>query len=214
MTTTPVKKTTAKKPPAVKPPEATQHTYRGQRVGYLRVSSTDQTTARQLDGEPLDASFEDKVSGSTADRPQLQAALKHCRKGDTLVVHSMDRLARNLTDLKAIIESLTGKGVSVEFVKERQTFRADQKDPMATLMLHLLGAVAEFERDLIKERQREGIAIAKAKGVYKGRAPKLTTEKAQELRAKDAANGGKGRAGLAREFGISRETLYQYLNVA
>lgn len=214
MNTTAAKKATNKKTPAVKPPEATASTYRGQRVGYLRVSSTDQTTARQLDGMALDATFEDKVSGATADRPQLQAALKHCRKGDTLVVHSMDRLARNLTDLKGIIEGLTGRGVTVEFIKERQTFRPDQEDPMATLMLHLLGAVAQFERDLIKDRQREGIAIAKARGVYKGRAPKLSPEKAQELRAKDAANGGKGRAGLAREFGISRETLYQYLSVA
>jgi len=123
----------------------------------------------------------------------------------------MDRLARNLGDLKGLIDDLTKRGVSVEFIKERQTFRPDKEDPMATLMLHLLGAVAQFERDLIKERQREGIEIAKAKGVYKGRAPKLTPEQAQELRAKDAANGGKGRAGLARDYGISRETLYQYL---
>jgi DNA invertase Pin-like site-specific DNA recombinase len=197
---------------ATKPTTTTaQATYRGQRVGYLRVSSLDQTTARQLDGLELDAVFEDKVSGATADRPQLNAALKHCRAGDTLVVHSMDRLARNLGDLKGLIDDLTKRGVSVEFIKERQTFRPDKEDPMATLMLHLLGAVAQFERDLIKERQREGIEIAKAKGVYKGRAPKLTPEQAQELRAKDAANGGKGRAGLARDYGISRETLYQYL---
>jgi len=192
----------------------TAPTYRGQRVGYLRVSTVDQSTARQLDGLALDATFEDKVSGATADRPQLQAALKHCRAGDTLVVHSMDRLARNLGNLKAIIDDLTGRGVSVEFIKERQTFKPEQEDPMATLMLHLLGAVAQFERDLIKERQREGIEIAKAKGVYKGRAPKLTPEQAQELRAKDAANSGKGRAALARDYGISRETLYQYLSAA
>jgi DNA invertase Pin-like site-specific DNA recombinase len=188
--------------------------YRGQRVGYLRVSTVDQSTARQLDGQDLDQTFEDKVSGATTDRPQLQAALKHCRKGDTLVVHSMDRLARNLGDLKAIIDWLTKRGVSVEFIKERQTFRPEQDDPMATLMLHLLGAVAQFERDLIKGRQREGIALAKDRGVYKGRAPKLTTEQAKELKAKDAANGGKGRAALAREYKISRETLYQYLKEA
>lgn len=189
--------------------------YRGQRVGYLRVSSADQTTARQLDGVPVDITFEDKVSGSTTDRPQLQAALKHCRSGDTLVVHSMDRLARNLSDLLALVEDLTGKGVSVEFVKERQTFSGAagaNADPMAMLMLQMLGAFAQFERAIIKERQREGIAIAKTKGVYKGRAPKLTPERVQELKAADAANGGKGRAGLARTFGISRETLYQYLN--
>jgi DNA invertase Pin-like site-specific DNA recombinase len=185
--------------------------YRGQRVGYLRVSTLDQTTARQLDGLELDAVFEDKVSGATADRPQLQAALKHCRKGDTLVVHSMDRLARNLGDLKSLIDDLTKRGVFVEFIKERQTFRPGQDDPMATLMLHLLGAVAQFERDLIKERQREGIALAKARGVYKGRAPKLSPEQAQELKTKDAVSGGKGRAALARQYGISRETLYQYI---
>jgi DNA invertase Pin-like site-specific DNA recombinase len=189
---------------------APQHP-KGQRVGYLRVSTLDQSTARQLDGLKLDEVFEDKVSGATVERPQLQAALKHCRKGDTLVVHSMDRLARNLGDLKAIIDSLTQRGVSVEFIKERQTFRPEQDDPMATLMLHLLGAVAQFERDLIRERQREGIELAKGRGVYKGRAPKLTPEKAQELRGKDKAADGKGRAALAREYGISRETLYQYL---
>lgn len=180
-------------------------------MGYLRVSTLDQTSARQLDGLELDEVFEDKVSGATADRPQLQAAIKHCRAGDTLVVHSMDRLARNLGDLKTLVESLTSKGVAVEFVKERQTFKPDQDDPMATLMLHLLGAVAQFERDLIRERQREGIELAKAKGVYKGRAPKLTPEQVQELRAKDAANNKKGRTALAKEFKISRETLYQYL---
>lgn len=190
----------------------TSQPYRGQRVGYLRVSTLDQTTARQLDGLELDEVFEDKVSGATADRPELQAVIKHCRTGDTLVVHSMDRLARNLGDLKTLVESLTGKGVAVEFVKERQTFRPDQDDPMATLMLHLLGAVAQFERDLIRERQREGIEIAKTKGVYKGRAPKLTPEQVQELRSKDAANNQKGRTALAKAYGISRETLYQYLS--
>lgn len=202
--------------------QASASAYRGQRVGYLRVSSVDQTTARQLDGVPVDITFEDKASGGSTDRPQLQAALTHCRSGDTLVVHSMDRLARNLSDLLALVEDLTGKGVSVEFVKERQTFSgaegvkagSNAADPMATLMLQMLGAFAQFERAIIKERQREGIAIAKTKGVYKGRAPKLTPERVQELKAADTANGGKGRAGLAREFGISRETLYQYLNAA
>ncbi|MBI5926478.1 MAG: recombinase family protein [Aquabacterium sp.] len=199
---------TSKTPSTSPAPQQTK----GQRVGYLRVSTLDQSTARQLEGLELDEVFEDKVSGATVERPQLQAALKHCRKGDTLVVHSMDRLARNLGDLKAIIDSLTKRGASVEFIKERQTFRPEQDDPMATLMLHLLGAVAQFERDMIRERQREGIELAKAKGVYKGRAPKLTTEQAQELRAKDKAANGKGRTALAEAYGISRETLYQYLN--
>lgn len=188
--------------------------YRGQRVGYIRVSAVDQTTARQLDGQELDATFEDKVSGATADRPQLKAALNHCRSGDTLVVHSMDRLARNLGDLLSIVDGLTKRGVTVEFIQEKQTFKPGKDDPMATLLLQLLGAVAQFERALIKGRQREGIELAKARGVYKGRAPKLTPERVTELKAKDEAAGGKGRAGLAREFGISRETLYQYLREA
>lgn len=193
-------------------PEPVQ-TPKGQRVAYRRVSTTDQTTARQLDGRTFDREFEDKVSGATKDRPQLLAAIKYCREGDTLVVHSMDRLARNLGDLKALVEELTAKGVAVEFIKEHQTFTPDKDDPMATLMLHLLGAVAQFERDLIKERQREGIAIAKVKGVYKGRAPKLAPDQVQALKAMDVANGGKGRSALAKEHNISRETLYQYLKL-
>lgn len=193
-------------------PEPIQ-TPKGQRVAYRRVSTTDQTTARQLDGRTFDREFEDKVSGATKDRLQLLAAIKYCREGDTLVVHSMDRLARNLGDLRALVEELTAKGVAVEFIKEHQTFIPDKDDPMATLMLHLLGAVAQFERDLIKERQREGIAIAKGKGVYKGRAPKLAPDQVQALKAMDVANGGKGRSALAKEHNISRETLYQYLKL-
>ena len=181
-----------------------------QRIGYRRVSTTDQSTARQLDGVKLDRVFEDKASGATTKRPQLEAALAHLRPGDTLVVHSMDRLARNLQDLLGIVTDLTGRGVVVEFVKEGQRF-SGRRDPMAELMLAMLGAVAQFERALIRERQREGIEQAKARGVYTGRKPSLTPERAKELRKRDRANKGKGRAGLAREFGISRQTLYGYL---
>jgi DNA invertase Pin-like site-specific DNA recombinase len=158
----------------------------------------------------LDRVFEDKASGSTADRPQLKACLAHLRPGDTLVVHSMDRLARNVTDLLGIVKGLTDRGVRVEFVKEAQTYTGD-RSASANLMLTMLGAVAEFERAMIRERQAEGIAIARLKGVYKGRAPKMTADQVAALRAKDSANGGKGRAQLARDHGISRETLYQYL---
>lgn len=196
-------------------PATADAAYRGQRVGYLRVSSLGQSTERQLDGVPVDAVFEDKASGaSTRQRPQLELAIKHLRAGDVLVVHSMDRLARNLGDLLAMVEALTGRGVAVEFVKERQTFQPAATDPMATLMLQMLGAFAQFERAIIRERQREGIELAKGRGVYKGRAPKLTPDQVQALRAKDAASGGKGRAALAREAGISRETLYRYLGAA
>ena len=189
----------------------TKHT--GQLVGYIRVSTIDQNTSRQeeqLQGFKLDEVFTDKASGKDTDRPQLQAALKHLRKGDTLVVHSMDRLARNLDDLRAIVKQLTDAGVAVQFVKEAMTFTGEDS-PMSKLMLSVMGAFAEFERSLIRERQREGIAIAKTKGVYAGRKPSLDAYKVAELIAKDKANGHKNRAGLARELGISRETLYQYL---
>lgn len=188
----------------------------GQLVGYIRVSTLDQNTVRQeeqLQGFNLDAVFTDKASGKDTARPELHAALKHLRKGDTLIVHSMDRLARNLDDLRSIVKGLTDKGVAVQFIKEAMTFTGEDS-PMAQLMLSVMGAFAEFERSLIKERQREGIAVAKSKGVYTGRKPTLSETKAAELVTKDKANGGKNRAALAREYGISRETLYQYLRAA
>ena len=177
------------------------------RVGYIRVSSLDQNTERQLDGQELDKVFTDKASGKDTKRPQLQAALDYLREGDCLVVHSMDRLARNLDDLRRIVLGLTGKGVLVEFVKERLTFTGEDS-AMSQLLLSVMGAFAEFERSLIRERQREGIALAKKAGVYKGRKPSLSEEQAQQLRARITA--GEKKAALAREFGISRETLYQY----
>jgi DNA invertase Pin-like site-specific DNA recombinase len=180
----------------------------GQRVGYKRVSTIDQNTARQLDGLSLDRIFEDKASGKDTQRPQLQAALSYCREADTLVVHSMDRLARSLVDLRKIVSDLTRRGVIVEFVKENLRFTGEDS-PISTLLLSLLGAVAEFERALILERQREGIAIAKAAGKYKGRRPVLNAEKIRQLRER-AASGGK-KTQIAKEFGISRETLYTYL---
>src|SRR5690348_5020197 len=148
-----------------------------QRVGYVRVSSFDQNTQRQLDGIPLDKTFTDKASGKDTNRTQLQAALNHAREGDTLIVHSMDRLARNVEDMLRLVRELNDKGVSVEFVKENMTFTAGKEDPRSTLMFTMLSAFAQFERALIKERQREGIALAKAKGnVYKGRKPALSPE--------------------------------------
>lgn len=191
-------------------------THKGQLVGYIRVSTIDQNTSRQeeqLAGFQLDETFTDKASGKDTARPQLQAALKHCRKGDTLIVHSMDRLARNLDDLRAIVRGLTDRGVAVQFVKESLTF-TDDKNAAAQLMLSIMGAFAEFERSLIKERQREGIAIAKTKGVYTGRKPALTDDQISALVAQDKANGHKQRSALAKEFGLSRETLYKYLKAA
>ncbi len=180
----------------------------GKRIGYVRVSTVDQNEARQLDGVELDKIFTDKASGKDAKRPQLQAALEYLRDGDVLVIHSMDRLARNLDDLRKIVSDLTTRGVMVSFVKEGLMFTGDDS-AMSKLLLSVMGAFAEFERSLLKERQREGIAIAKKAGVYKGRKPSLTPEQVLMLRARVTA--GEKRAGLAREFGISRETLYQYM---
>lgn len=180
----------------------------GQRIGYIRVSSVGQHTERQLDGMTLDKVFTDTASGKDANRPALQDAIMYVREGDTLVVHSLDRLARNLGDLRSIVEGLTKRGVAVDFVKERLVFTGEDS-PMANLLLNLLGSVAEFERSLIRERQREGIALAKRNGVYKGRKAKLSDEQALELRRRVGA--GEMKAEVARQFGISRETLYGYL---
>ena len=181
---------------------------KGKRVGYIRVSSVDQNTVRQLEGIRLDRVFTDKASGKDTKRPQLEALLEFVREGDAVVVHSMDRLARNLDDLRKLVMGLTKRNIRVEFVKESLTFTGEDS-PMATLLLNVMGSFAQFERELIKERQREGIAIAKKNGVYKGRKPSLTSEQAAELRKRVAA--GEKKAGIARDFNISRETLYQYL---
>ena len=181
---------------------------KGQEVGYIRVSSMLQNTARQLDGVLLDKVFEDRASGKDTQRPQLDACLAHLREGDTLHVHGMDRLARNVDDLRSLVKDLTARGVVVRFHKEGLTFTGEDS-PIANLLLSMLGAVAEFERALILERQREGIAIAKAEGAYKGRKPALKPAQADELRARAA--GGENRSKLAREFKISRDTLYAYL---
>ena len=180
----------------------------GQNVGYIRVSTIIQNTARQLDGVALNKVFEDKASGKNTERPQLTACLAHLRDGDTLYVHSMDRLCRNLEDLRRIVRELTTRGVVVKFQKEGLSFTGEDS-PMSNLLLSMLGAVAEFERSIILERQREGIAIAKADGKYKGRKPALSNERVQELVSR--ANAGEKKALLAREFGISRETVYSYL---
>jgi DNA invertase Pin-like site-specific DNA recombinase len=186
----------------------------GKLVGYARVSSEDQNLERQLEqfrAAKVDKIFSDQVSGKTTERPQLQALLAYVREEDTLVVCSMDRLARNLADLKRLVDDLNKKGVIVRFIKENLSFSGDDS-PMSKLLLNLLGAVAEFERELIRERQREGVAIAKRAGVYKGRKPALTPAQAQELQQK-VANGAK-KSALAKELGISRETLYQYLRAS
>lgn len=194
---------------------ATKPATKGQHVGYIRVSTLDQNTARQLDGVDLDRAFTDKASGKDRQRPQLEACIAHLRDGDHLHIHSMDRLARNIVDLIAMVDSLNAKGVTVQFHKEMLTFEPIRsgmdahRASMARLMLSIMGSIAEFERSLILERQREGIAVAKAEGKYKGSKKKLS--EAQEKELKERVEGGESKASIARSLGISRETLYTYL---
>lgn len=138
-------------------------------VAYIRVSTLEQNTDRQLadTGITFNKTFKDKASGKDTQRPQLQAMLDYVREGDTLHVHSIDRLGRSLIDLKTLVTQLNAKGVTVTFHKENLSFEAGNQNPMQTLMFNMLGSFAEFERSMIKERQREGIEKAKAKGIYK-----------------------------------------------
>lgn len=180
----------------------------GQRIGYVRVSSLDQNVDRQLEGVQVAKVFTDKASGKDVKRPELQRMLEFVREGDTLVVHSMDRLARNLDDLRRLVQNLTQRKIKIEFIKESLTFTGEDS-PMSNLLLSMMGAFAEFERSLIHERQKEGIALAKARGAYKGRRHALSSEQIAEARDKVAA--GQKKAAVARECGVSRETLYKAL---
>lgn len=183
----------------------------GQLVGYIRVSTEEQNTARQQEALAelnLDKTFVDKASGKDTDRPQLQAALAHLREGDTFIIYSMDRLSRSLTDLITTVKGLTAKGVKVQFIKEALTFTGDN-NPMANLLLGVMGSLAEWERAVIRERQLAGIAIAKSKGVYKGRKQALNDHNQAELKSLAAA--GVSKSDLARKFDVSRQTVYAYL---
>jgi DNA invertase Pin-like site-specific DNA recombinase len=180
----------------------------GKRIGYIRVSSVDQNTIRQLDGQELDKTFTDKASGKDTHRPQLRAMGDYVREGDVIVVHSMDRLARNLYDLRGMVTDLTNRGVHVQFIKENLTFTGEDS-PMSNLLLSLLGAVAEFERSIIRERQREGIALAKKAGKYRGRRSALSLDQVQDIRKRVVA--GEQKSKLASEYRVSRQTLYSAL---
>lgn len=180
------------------------------KIGYVRVSTVEQNTARQLVGITLDRVFEEKVSAKNiGNRPVLTEMLGFIRDGDDLYVHSMARLARNLKDLLTLVTTITDKGVTLHFVKENLTFEAKAKaTPFNKLLLGLLGSVAEFERELILERQREGIAQAKARGAYKGRKP-IAPEKIEK--AKELLAQGMTRTEAAKTVGMGRTTLFLYL---
>ena len=177
-------------------------------IGYIRVSTLDQHMDRQLEGVLLDRIYKDAISGKDINRPELQRCLAELKEGDTLHVHSIDRLTRNLSDLLRLLEEMSEKNISVVFHKEKFVF-SHEASPFQKLHLQIIGAVAEFERAFIRERQREGIAIAKAKGKYKGRKASLSDKQLKEivqrLTHKERVTH------LAHEYGISRQTIYRNL---
>ncbi len=176
---------------------------------YKRVSTIIQSTERQLIDVPCDREYEDKLSGKNRERPQLEAMLSNLRSGDIVNVHSMDRLARNTRDLLNIVEEINNIGATIKFHKENLTFSPDKKDPYQEMMMTMLAAVSSLERSLINDRVREGVALAKAKGKYKGGKNKLSDEQVKELN--NLYKNGVAVAEIARKFEITRPTVYSYI---
>ena len=174
------------------------------KIGYRRVSSESQNLDRQ--DFVCDKMFEEKVSGAKRDRAALAEMIEFAREGDEVVVWSIDRLARDLRDLQDIISTLNDKGVSISFVKEKLTFAGDADDAFAKLQLQMMGAFAEFERNIIRSRQAEGIARAKAKGVYKGRSKTIDENRLRKMKAE-----GHSVTEIAELVGVSRMTVYRTL---
>ena len=177
-------------------------------VGYRRVSSLDQALDRQ-ELEGAERIFEEKESGAKRDRPALLEMINYIRDGDTVIVHSIDRLARDLRDLQDIIEKINVKGAAISFQTEGLTFKADKADPIATLQLQMMGAFAQFERAIIRKRQAEGIAKAKDRGVYKGRKQSIDAEKVRRLHEE-----GYGASEIARAMDVGRASVYRLLRAS
>jgi DNA invertase Pin-like site-specific DNA recombinase len=178
---------------------------------YIRVSTVDQNTVRQLQDIPCDRAYEEKVSGKDKNRPQLQAMLGSLRDGDLVNVHDMSRLGRNTRDLLEIVDQIISLGASIRFHKEGLFFEAGKKeDPYQKLMLTMMAGFADFERSLILERQREGIAVAKAQGKYQGKQSRFTKEQVEEIRHQfnDPLT---NKAALAKSLGITRAYLYKMM---
>lgn len=174
-------------------------------VGYKRVSSFEQNTARQLEGVECTRVYEDKVSGGTTNRPQLDELRRYVRRGDTIVVHSIDRLARNLQDLLSLIDEFTKEGVELRFIKEQLTFTGED-NPFQKLQMQIIGAVSEFERNMIRSRQQEGIERAKAKGIYKGGKKQIDRDSVLKLKSE-----GTGPSQIAKQLGVARSSVYRVL---
>ena len=177
-------------------------------IGYIRVSTVGQNHDRQLSGLALDKVFSDQISGKAINRPGLKRCFEYLREGDTLHVHSMDRLARNLKDLQFIVDDLTGKGIAIQFHKENLTFTSDA-NAMSKLLLQVMGAVAEFERSLINERRLEGMAAAKKKGKRFGRPSALTEEQKQQIQ--NMRDRRVPVTEIAKTLSVSRQTVYTAL---
>ncbi len=174
-------------------------------IGYARVSTEGQELTAQL--EQLEAAgvekvFKEKASGVKEDRPQLAAMLEHARKGDTVVVCKLDRIARSTKHLLEIVEALEGKKVTFRVLN----INLDTATPTGKLMLSMLAAIGQFEREMMLERQREGIRLAKAAGIYKGRKP---TAKAQGARVLELIGQGKTKQAVADEVGIGVASVYR-----
>ena len=178
------------------------------RVGYQRVSSAGQNTERQDLGE-VDKLFTDRQSGKDTKRPELQAMLEYVRDGDAVVVHSIDRLARDLRDLQDIVTTLNDKGVAASFLSEGLTFDPSKQDALATLQLQMMGSFAQFERNIIRKRQAEGIAKAKERGVYQNRTPKKPTISRDQVKA--LRDQGLSTYKIAAQMGISRMSVHRIL---
>ena len=178
------------------------------KIGYIRVSTEHQETARQqeiMDSYQVDRIFSEKVSGANADRPQLRAMLDYVREGDTLYIESISRLGRSTKDLLSIIETLTDKGVTLVSHKEN----IDTDTPSGKFMLTVFAALSQLERDQLKQRQREGIEIAKAQGKYTGRKP-IPTDWAKfgQLYGEWKGKQITGRD-FMRKMGITANTFYR-----
>ena len=177
------------------------------KVGYRRVSTLEQNLDRQ-DLGAVERVFEDKASGKNTDRTELQEMMTYVRNGDEVIVYSIDRLARDLRDLQSIITQLNDKGVSIHFISERLTFSGNSEDAFAKLQLQMMGAFAEFERNIIRKRQAEGIAKAKAKGIYENR---KRTKKVSDKRITELKADGLNNTEIAEYLGVSRMTVHRSL---
>lgn len=188
------------------------NSYRSRKMifNYKRVSTLDQHTTRQLVDVPCDREYEDKASGKDVNRPQLNTMLDNTRAGDIINVHSLDRMCRNVKQLLEIVETVQKKGATIKFHKENLTFAPNADDPLNKAIMTIIGAISELERNLILERVREGVAIAKKAGKYTGRKNSLSEIQIDEL---NSMIGKYNRSQIAKHFGITVRSTYHYAPV-